>query len=501
MTNRRIGRPRVGGDFHCLRCGQTAKRHRVAWPEGRICTPCYVRAVETSGTCAQCEDDRMLPGRDEHDRPICRVCARITTDLDCHRCGSEGELIRNQCCTRCVLRESLETLLSPNDPPDLRIKRLVNVLCGVDRLASVRTWMRGGAANALLTRLGRRELDLDHAEFDALPRSTANEHLRSLLVAHGMVPDRGNVDLARFDLWLEQRLRDLAARPRIVAALEPFARWHHARRLHDDASRIRNLNYATRAAKQEITEAGRLLAWLDVTHDVALADAEQRHIDEYFSTGPSTRKTARNFVNWTRTIGATKLRSGRRREAISTPIATDTERVQQLSRLLAQTEAPLVPRMVGLLVLLYGTPIGRLVQLRRDAVTQAPDGMRIDVGGTQPALVPGPLSEVMFEMITTVAATRTAAVDAGWLFPGRRVGRHIHPDSVRTQLRSLGVTVLAGRNATLADLTQQLHPAVLTDILGYTNQTLTKHALRGGLAFASFTARPREPRGSSGLRP
>lgn len=494
MTNRRIGRPRVGGAFHCQRCGQTAKRHRVTWPEGRICTPCYVRAVETSGTCAQCEDDRMLPGRDEHDRPICRVCAHITTDLDCHRCGNEGELVRNKRCTRCVLREDLDSLLSPNDPPDLRIKRLVSVLCGVDRPASIRTWMRGGAANALLTRVGRRELDLDHAAFDALPRSTAIEHLRSLLVAHGMLPDRGNVDLARFDLWVDQRLRDLAPHPRIVAALEPFARWHHARRLHEDADRIRNLNYATRAAKQEITEAGKLLAWLDETHGVAFADAEQRHIDQYLSEGPSTRKSARNFINWNHKIGATSLGSGRKREAVTTPLATDSERLQQLAHLLAETNAPLVARVVGLLMLLFGTPIGRLIQLRRDAVEETPDGMRIDLGGTQPALVPGAISEVVFEMLTSVAQSRTATVDAGWLFPGHRAGHHIHPDSVRAQLRTLGVTVLAGRNAALADLTQQLHPAVLADILGYGAPTLTRHAIRSGLAFASYAAQPRTPR-------
>lgn len=436
----------------------------------------------------------MVPGLDENGDPICRVCARIETDLDCVKCGLEAELIRNKRCARCVLREDLNAVLSPTDPPDLRLKRLVNVLCAVDRPASITVWMRGPAAKDLLTRIGHRELELDHNAFDALPRANSVEHLRSLLVAHRVLPDRGNVDLARFDLWVDQRLRDLAPRPRIVAALEPFARWHHARRLHDDADRLRNLNYATRAAKQEITEAGKLLAWLDETHDVAFTDAEQRHIDEYLSEGPSTRKSARNFINWNHKIGATSLGSGRKREAVTTPLATDSERLQQLAHLLAETDAPLVARVVGLLMLLFGTPIGRLVQLRREAVTETPEGMRIDLGGTQPALVPGAISEVVFEVVTSVAQSRTATVDAGWLFPGRRPGHHIHPDSVRGQLRRLGVTVLAGRNAALADLTQELHPAVLADILGYGAPTLTRHAIRSGLVFASYAAQPRTPR-------
>lgn len=481
MTSSRVGRPRVPGNFHCHRCNQSSKRHRVTWPDGRICTPCFVRAVETFGACAWCDDERMLPGRDEHHRPICRICARITTDLDCRRCGAEAELIRRKLCVRCVLREDLESLLAPNDPPDLRLKRLVNVLCAVDRPASIRTWMRGAAANELLTAIGRRKLDLEHAALDALHQSTAVDHLRSLLVAHHVLPDRGNEDLARFDRWLDHRLAGLAPRPRIASALEPFARWHHARRLHDDADIIRNLNYATRAAKQEITEAGRFLAWLD----------------EYLADGPSTRKTARNFINWNRSIGAVRVQAGRRRDAVSTPMASDTERLEQLGRLMRVTDMPLAPRVVGLLMLLYGTPIGRLVQLRRDAVTEAPDGMRIDLGGSQPALVPGPISQLMYEMTTTIAATRTATVDAGWLFPGVRIGRHVHPDSVRERLRAIGITVLAGRNATLADLTQQLHPAVLADILGIGAPTLTRHALRGGLAYASYTSQPLQPRATS----
>lgn len=501
MTTSRVGRPRVPGSFHCPRCNESSKRHRVTWPDGRICTPCFVRAVETFGVCAWCDDERMLPGRDERDRPICRICARITTDLDCRRCGAEAELIRRKLCVRCVLREDLEPLLAPNDPPDLRLKRLVNVLCAVDRPASIRTWMRGAAAKSLLTAIGRRELDLEHAALDALPQSTAVDHLRSLLVAHHMLPDRGNEDLARFDRWLDHRLTELAPNPRIVTALEPFARWHHARRLHDDADIIRNLNYATRAAKQEITEAGRFLAWLDDTHDVAFIDADQRLIDEYLADGPSTRKTARNFINWHRSIGTVRVHAGRRRDGLSTPMASDTERIEQLGRLMRVTDMPLAPRVIGLLMLLYGTPIGRLVQLRRDAVTEAPDGMRIDLGGSQPAFVPGPISQLMYEMTTTIAATRTATVDAGWLFPGVRIGRHVHPDSVRERLRAFGITVLAGRNATLADLTQHLHPAVLAAVLGIGTPTLTQHALRGGLAYASYTAHPRHPRSETSISP
>lgn len=46
------------------------------------------------------------------------------------------------------------------------------------------------AANAARTR---------HDAFDSLPRSTAAEHLRALLMHHGMLPRRGPEAVARFE--------------------------------------------------------------------------------------------------------------------------------------------------------------------------------------------------------------------------------------------------------------------------------------------------------------
>ena len=63
----------------------------MTWPVDPICGSCYVRAVETFGTCASCAYDGMVPGLDENGDPICRVCARIETDLGCVNCGLEAD--------------------------------------------------------------------------------------------------------------------------------------------------------------------------------------------------------------------------------------------------------------------------------------------------------------------------------------------------------------------------------------------------------------------------
>ncbi len=128
------GRPRTSrtgytGD----RCGRETGKIRVRWPDGHICGICFTNAVHTYGTCPLCDETRMLPGRFETGDDICAPCAGITTNLTCDNCGLERERFRGGHCIVCVMTAELTELLKPNDPPDLRLKRLVTVLSNVER--------------------------------------------------------------------------------------------------------------------------------------------------------------------------------------------------------------------------------------------------------------------------------------------------------------------------------------------------------------------------------
>ena len=138
----RRGRPRTSGGAHCDRCGRSAGKLRSRWPEGGIRGTCFHAAVRTTGTCPSCGHHGMLPGLND-DQPICRSCAGIPTDLDCHRCGTEAEHYRRGgICARCALRDDLAVLLSPAGPPPPALARLLELLVGVDRPESVHTWKR-----------------------------------------------------------------------------------------------------------------------------------------------------------------------------------------------------------------------------------------------------------------------------------------------------------------------------------------------------------------------
>lgn len=256
------GRPRTTGRFTCDRCGRATGKIRVTWPDGRICGVCFHRAVRTIGECDGCGRRRLLPGRSGQ-RQLCRSCAGITTDLDCHRCGAEGEHHRRGLCTRCTLRDDLTALLLPagaEHPGRPGLGQLVEVLVEVDRPESIHTWKRNPAVTRLLGDLGTGAVTLDHAGLDAAPPGPAREHLRQLLIHHRLLPAR-DPDLARFEAWLQVRLGSLTD-PTVRQPIEQFATWHHLRRIRGRVRQGLDVRGAVHASKQDITQAGAFLAWL-----------------------------------------------------------------------------------------------------------------------------------------------------------------------------------------------------------------------------------------------
>jgi hypothetical protein len=324
---------------------------RVHWPDGAICGACFTTAARTHGRCHNCGQQRLIPGRDPDGRPLCRDCAGITTNLICDTCGGEAERVRDGSCTRCVLRVDLGEILKPDT--DLRLKRLIDILATSRRPESIRTWMRGKTAAELLHKLGDRELELTHEAFDAFPDSViAAGHLRDLLTHHHMLPEVPDKNLAGFERWLSRRLDTLASIPEIHGPIEQFARWHHLKRLRTPTPG-RNMITATLNARQEITEAGKFLAWLGERHGLGHAAVQQAHVDEYVAGGPSTRKHVRNFLHWlNRTQRPRRRVTTTYRKAATTPLVTQDERIQLVVNCLAFDQVQLSTRVAALIHLL-----------------------------------------------------------------------------------------------------------------------------------------------------
>jgi len=77
---------------------------------------------------------------------------------------------------------------------------------------------------------------------------------------------------------------------------------------------------------------------------------------------------------------------------------------------------------------------------------------------------------------------------SSWLFPGTNAGQHISEQSLMSRLRGLGIDIHATRNAALHDLTKEMDPASLADLLGYSPQVMNIHAARAAVPMATYPA-------------
>ncbi len=430
----------------------------------------------------------MLPGRSTIGKHICRVCAGITTLLVCDRCNTEAERFRKGVCARCVVREELQLVLNPNSPPDLRLKRLVEILANSDRPESIYSWMNSRAAKQLLCVIGGREIELTHDAFDAYkPSPAAAGHLREILVHHGMLPSRQSLPFAQFERWLTKRLADLEECPDVHRPIERFARWHHLKnlRMKLDAG-AQNLSTATLSAKQEITEAGKFLRWLLEEHGAIADNLQQAHIDQYLAGGTSTRKHIRNFVHW--------LHPGRPRRrkvtvpyraAKSTPMITQSQRIELVRNCLEFTQVALSTRVAGLISLLWAHPLVKIASLTIDRVERGPEGMTIKLG-ENPASVPELVAPLFWEHLSERGNQRTTNTGTNWLFPGLRAGQHIHHATLSDRFLMLGIDPQRARNTTLQDLVRQVDARSLIDLLGYSATVVTQHAARAGAPMSDY---------------
>lgn len=82
-----------------------------------------------------------------------------------------------------------------------------------------------------------------------------------------------------------------------------------------------------------------------------------------------------------------------------------------------------------------------------------------------------------------------------WFFPGYAPGRHINPAQLLERLHPL-FSPRAGRLGTLHELTKLAPVAIIAEALGYTAQTIERHAKGAATTYAEYVASPTAgPRG------
>ncbi len=467
----------------CASCGRVAKT-AAYWACGPVCVSCYHRTLASKGTCRGCGQTRRIDPRLPAEIGLCSECGGLSPLSVCSGCGTEDRIFRRNRCYGCNLDDELARLLG--DGEDLRpeLGELRAALTRVGSPKAMLRWLAIPVTAATLSKLASGELDLTHEAIDGLGTTKAVAHLRQVLVAAGALPERSEV-LARLESWIGSKLeqvRDDGDR-RVV---EMFAEWEVLRRRR--TKQARRAVADTARDHSLILRAIEFLEWLG-QHDRPLADAGQADVNLWLASGPPSRRDAHTFLRW-----AEQRRLCAHLEIVLqvSPLPVATIGIQTVTenaqRLLHGEQLALVDRVAGLLVLLYGQPLTRIVGLTVDRVGVDRVATTIRFGTEDVELVE-PLGWLVRRLVAERRGHANLIVsDSPWLFPGGRPGVPMSSKHLGNRLRTIGIPSHATRSAVLIELGGELGPSVIADTLGLSIGAALRWVHAGGGNWNDYAA-------------
>lgn len=461
-------------DLFCARCRRPVKLGANRFPaEGYLCTTCYTHAFETYGQCGRCGADRLTPGLALDGGRLCTDCTGIG-DFTCERCGREGKRYLRGICGNCVLRDQLTELL--DDGTGTVRPQLLPLLDGFSQMRRPRgglTWVGTTHIQAKLRALALAAVPLTHEGLNQLgtPRSTA--YLRDLLMHYDILPKRDR-DLLMFENWLACHLDGADQAHRRL--LGQFATWNILRKLRDIAARQPVGPGRDKDARLKMTKASEFLDWL-VARGKTIDGCAQADLDAWHADHRLARRAAQPFLRWC-------IRTGKMPRLVVPDIDTRNpaplsqhRRITLIRRFLSDEQIPLIDRVTATLILLYAQPINRIVRLTTDHITTGQDGTVLLRLGDPPTPVPEPFASLLLQYTATRPNMLTATnPDSRWLFPGRRAGQPLHPETIAGRLASLGLHRTNARTSAIRHLVLQAPAPVVAGMLGYNNESLAQIA-------------------------
>ena len=471
----------------CGFCGQLAPI-TARWETGAVCVRCYPRLRARPVPCPRCGQPRVLTSLDQAGRAVCAACAGREEKYLCRRCGQPADGLARGGCSRCALQQRVDELLGEpgHATPDLGAIR--EALLGAANPKSVLAWLGRSNSARILAALARHDGPLTHELLDTFPRSHSRSQIRQALVHAGLLPPRQEL-IEDVDAWLDDLLGSV---PREHAQLvRPFARWAVLRRARNRA-RTRTFTEASGSwARQQIRAAVDFLAWLD-QRGTSLAGIGRPEIDAWLTSGASQREPRIPLLP---DLGTTTPpdRAGHGAAAAGQDPEQELpedQRWRQLQHCLHQTALPLRVRVAGALLLLYGQPVSRIVQLQATQLSRHHEQAYL-LFDQHPVLIPPPLADLIDQLHAT--ATPSAVLGgrgkpASWLFPGQVPGRRLSVNGLVRQLNTCGIQARIGRSAALINLAADLPAAILADLLGLHINTAVRWVKRARRDWASYLA-------------
>jgi hypothetical protein len=483
-----------GYNATCSICGQRKPCH-FAFTDAPRCENCSRRSRLT--TCSGCGKSKAAWARTLAGDPLCGNCSRRREP--CIRCGrtmrvwarvSEGALCRTcsrrepayfhhcvQCgsferlhhfglCRRCAAPAVLREMLS--GPGRVMRPEVEPVFAGLVASHPTRLleWLRRPAPRKVLTALAEGRGPVTHDVLDQLAPAKATKRLREVLVDTKVLLQRDE-RLASLERWIDHKLTQVSDRDE-RKILRGFATWYLLPRLRARSTATPTTSYQAARVRGDVKASVKLLSWLQ-DRGSTLATCRQADIDAWLAEGAETRKAARSFLAWATARGyAHDVVIPSRRSNHTRAVFPERDQRWTLARhLLHTTELDTVDRVAGLLLLLYGQPVGRIVRLTTEHVTTSRAGVQLTLG-SKPLILRPPLDGLLLRLVDNRRGTAVLGHtdDHVWLFPGGAPARPLSTGRLILRLKALGVPARVSRNSALMDLAAELPAAVLSQLLG-----------------------------------
>jgi len=468
----------------CARCGRAIGTGWAHWPEGYLCSTCRTHALETYGPCAGCGADRLTPGIALGGARLCTDCAGGLGDFTCGACGREGIRYRRGACGNCVLAERLAVLLDDGTGrirPELA--PFAAAFCQMRRPRGGITWLGRPHVQKMLRTLADPGTPVTHETLNGMSPWRSVAYLRDLLMLHSVLPPADR-NLTLFERWLDETLAGIS-RPGHRQVVERFASWHVRRRLRGFADPGPVTSRQTQQARSEVILAIAFLAWL---HGRArtLAVCRQADVDAWYAGGYTARRMTHAFLRWAMSSKLLPPVTVPHQDTANPAPISQRQRLDLLQRLLTDEETDLLTRVAAVLMLLYAQPLTRMLRLTLGDVLHDDGEVTIRLG-EPPAPVPEPFASLLLRHAGQ-RLNLTTATNAGarWLFPGRRGGQPMTPDSIARRLHAAGIPALSGRTAALRHLVLQAPAPVIATMLGYGHQQAARIAAEAGSPWSRY---------------
>ena len=445
-----------------------------------VCDRCRKRATQHRGTCAGCtKPDKLLDDAD-----TCRWC-RQKARRTCTCCdatglaltGAEGDTL----CHRCSLTRRLDAIIPPH--ADGPLAPLRQPLLHAEPVTTRRWLIR---TTPLLLSIQDGSTALTHTSFDTLPHPKSVEHLRSLLVATGILGPDLDRSLRRLEAQLPQLLSSLT--PNHRALLTRWTQWAVLPRLRA-ATEKREGHVGAQNARSQIRQSALFLDLLQ-QRSTELGECTQHDIDTWFSAPGAAHWRVRSFLTWARRNRhlprtLTLPSSYRGRAEVPTD---DDERWQICRRLVHDESLDPADRLAGALIALFAQPLTRIAGLTTAHVTETDAGVELRLGSADTLLLPDPFAQIALQLPRPRRAGTAEQIPQTWLFPGHRADMPLTATALGNRLRRIGIRPQALRLSAIAHLTRELPPSALAAMLGLNAHTVAQHTLRASGQWANYAA-------------